>query len=120
VNAHGIPRRWAKLEISQVTTAAGAIQLGQVWLAEHNLPSRRGQIVLTADVNHPTQGKRPVWQVRAGDYITIVDRPNDPRRRIIETTYDHDTRRLTCSLDNTVFKLEAIMERIGVDLVGVM
>lgn len=120
VNAHGIPRRWGRLEISNTTTQAGAIQLGAVWLAEHNLPARRGQLTLTGLVQHPTQGKRPVWAVRAGDYIRIADRPNDPVRRIIETSYSHDSRQLTATLDNTVFKIEAIMERMGINLVGVI
>jgi hypothetical protein len=120
VNAHGIPRRWGRLEISQPCTPAAAVQLGSVWLAEHSLPSRRGQLTLTGTVDHPTQGKRPVWAVRAGDYIRLADRPNDAIRRIIETSYDHDQRRLTASLDNTVFRLDALLERIGIGLVGVL
>jgi len=120
VNRANIPRKWGRLEISNPTTSAGAIQLGAVWLAEHNLPARRGQLTLTGQVWHPEKGMRPVWAVRAGDYIRIADRPNDPVRRIIETSYDHDSRRMTASLDNTVFKLESIMERMGVALVGVI
>lgn len=120
VNAHSIPRRWGLLEIQPVTTQAGAIQVGSVWLAEHNLPARRGQITLTGSVDHPVNGRRPVWEVRAGDTITIADRQGDAPRRVIETSYDHDSRKLTGSMDNTVFKLDAIMERMGIQLVGVI
>ena len=120
VNAHGIPRRWAKLDITPVTTLAGATQLGTVWLAEHAAPQRRGTLTLTGTCRHPTAGDVPGWNVRAGDYIRIADHPADVPRRIIETSWDHQASQLTCTLDNTVFKLEAIMERIGIALTGVL
>ena len=118
VNAHGIPKRWKRLDISQTTTSAGAVQIGAVYLNELNLPSRRGTITITGTVTHPTKGKRPVWEMRAGDYVQLTDRPDDPVRRIIETRYDHDSLTITLSCDNTVFKLDALLERIGAGLIG--
>lgn len=120
INAHGIARRWAILNISQTTTQAAAIQIGGVWLAEHSQPQHRGTITLTGSSLHPTKGSRPVVEIRAGDWITIADRPGDVARRIIEVSYDHDQRTATLSIDNTTFKLDAILERLGASIVGVI
>lgn len=116
VNAHGIPRRWGVLQLSNPATLAGATQLGKVWLAEHTQASRRGSITFTGTATHPTRGPVPCWQVRAGDYVRVSDNPTDVPRRIIETRYDHDARTLTASVDNTLFRIDSIIERLGLGL----
>jgi len=120
VNVHGITRRWGLFNITETTTQAGAIQIGAIWLLAHALPQRRGTLTLTGTVTHPTEGDVPVWRVRAGDYIRISDHPADVPRRIIETRYTHGTRQLTCNLDNTPYMLDAILQRFGSGLVGVL
>lgn len=118
VNSHGIPRRWARLDISVPTTLAGATLIGQTYLAERLLASRRGTITLSGTAIHPTKGERPVWEIRAGDSILIEDRTGDVARRVIQTDYRHANREVQLSCDNTSSKLDAILERLGVGLIG--
>jgi hypothetical protein len=68
-----------------------------VWLQERSLASRRGQVTLTGTSRHPTEGSVPVWRVRAGDWISIADHPASDPRKIIETSYNHGTRTVTCT-----------------------
>lgn len=120
INAHGIPKKWALLNLSQTTTEKGAAQLGAIFLGEKSLPQRRGQLVVTGQVDHPTAGKRPAWAMRAGHWARISDHPNDMPRKIIETNYDASAQTVTCSLDNASQKLDAILERLGASLIGVI
>lgn len=120
VNMAGIPRRWGVLNLTETTTDDGAVQLGTVWLAEHALPQRRGSIVVSGLVEHPTEGPVPVWRVRAGDGVVVTDMPGDEPRRIIETRYVRGDDAISCTVGNTDFKMDAIMERMGAQLIGVI
>jgi hypothetical protein len=119
VNRAGIPRKWGVLEIGPVTTDEGAVQLGFVWLAEHRLPQRRGSIQAPTRITHPTEGPVPTWRPRAGDSVTIEDLPGDEPRRIIETRYRRGSDAVEMTVGNTDWKIDAILERIGISLVSV-
>lgn len=119
-NRWGI-RNWTTLSIPEPTNADAALQLGSVWLAERvRQAERRGEIAITGLVEHPTKGLRPVWAIKAGDYIQLTDAANDVKRRIMEVHYDHDTRTATLTLDNTAYRADALMERMAVAIVGVV
>lgn len=116
VNAHGIAKKWGELTLSSPTTDAGAVQLGAIWLAEHAIPQRSGTVQLQGTVRHPTMGERPAWAVRAGDSVRIADHPSDAPRRIVETRYDHSSRQASLSVGAGAAKLDAILERLGVQV----
>jgi hypothetical protein len=116
-NQHGL-RRYGLLQVSSSQTDTSAIQLGRVWLAEQQLPSRRGSIILTGRVRHPTEGDVPVWRVRAGDWIRVSDRPGDVAREITSTDYDDDSQTVTCSVGGMPPRLEAMLAAQQVQMVG--
>lgn len=117
LNQHGLTRI-RLISVSVPTTQAGAIQIGARYLDEMTVPTRRGQLTLTGLVQHPTKGKRPVWEMRAGDHVRISDHPADVPRRIIETSYAHDGRQITLTLDNTALRVDALLERLGIQTIG--
>jgi hypothetical protein len=118
VNSHGYSRKWARMDISQVTTHAGAVQLGAIWLAEQAVPQRRGTVTVKGTIAHPTRGQRPTWAVRAGDYVRIADHPADVPRRIVSTDYRHDSREIRMDVGTSPNKLTAILERLNVASIG--
>jgi hypothetical protein len=120
VNLAGIPRKWAELKLGFVTTVIGAIQVAAAWLADKLLSARsRGSVVVTGLVEDDATGALyPAWCMRAGDSAIVTDGDNI-ERGIIETTYDHDSRTCSASMDATPHKIDALMERMGVVLVGV-
>lgn len=115
VNMHGIAKKWPVMSLSAPSTDAGAVQVGQIYVAERNLASRRGQLTVTGLIRDPYGNKKPVWMVRAGDTVNVTDEAGDKRtRRIVETSYTHASRTNTLTLDSTAHKLDALMERIAV------
>ena len=94
-----------------------ALELGAVLLAENNAAARSGTIKLQGYVEHPTEGLVPSWRVRAGDYIQIVDLPGDTPRKIVQTTYNHANREVTCTVANgALYRADALLARIAMSL----
>ena len=120
VNAAGIGAKWGELQLGFVTDVSGAIQVGAMWLAaqlEH--ASSRGSVRVTGVVEDENGAFYPAWAMRAGDSATVVD-GDGVERRIIESTYAADARQCSCQLDSTPHKFEALMERMGIALQGIV
>jgi hypothetical protein len=110
--------KWARLDISQVTTQIGATQLGSIWLGEQAVPQRRGTITVKGTIQHPTRGLRPTWAVKAGDYVRISDHPADQPRRIVSVSYSHDSREVRMEVGSSPYKLDSLLQRLNVASVG--
>jgi hypothetical protein len=117
LNEHG-RSRLGKLVVSAITTLSGAIQLGGRWLQEELAISDRGTAVVTGFVQDSLGNYEPVWKIRAGDRIRFDD-VDGRERRIIETSYNHEERTNSLTLDSTPHRLEALMEKMQVELVAV-
>lgn len=119
VNLAGIPRKWARIDLSFVTTAEGAIQVAAAYLAiRKTLAASRGSVKAYGLVEDEHGALYPVWAMRAGDSCTWMD-GDGIERPIISTNYDHDSRLNTCDCDATPHRWEAMNERMGVVLVGI-
>lgn len=102
---------WEDLTLSIPTTRAAAIEIARIRLAESNQPKAPGSITVTGRVRDRAGALHPVWRVRAGDRVAIVDHPNDRPRLIAETSYTHDGRRLSMALEEPFRRLDAILDR---------
>lgn len=94
-----------------------ALELGAVLLAENNAAARSGTIKIQGYVEHPTEGLVPSWRVRAGDYIQIVDLPGDTPRPIVQTSYNHAAREVSCTVANgALYRADALLARMAMNL----
>ncbi|WP_320672388.1 hypothetical protein [Patulibacter defluvii] len=107
-------------QLSDPTSTAAAAAIGRAWLIDQSRASRTGTATATGMVTDDNGNEHPPWAIRAGDRLEVLDRPDDPPRTIIETSYDHATRTIQLTLDNTAPRLDAIVQRFGSSLVGVI
>lgn len=118
VNIVGGGQKWGELSLGFVTDVAGATQIGAAWLGEQlSNASARGSVTVTGVVEDENGAFWPSWAMRAGDSATVVD-GDKVERRIIETSYNADSRMINCNLDATPHRLEAIMEQMGIAVAG--
>lgn len=116
-NTHGY-QGWRNYQVSVPTTQAGALQLGAAALAEFNQPMAPGSITIGPHIRDRAGHPQAAWKVRAGDRIAITSSTSlsDRPRLISETSYDHDAKRVTISLEGGVKRLDAVVDRLSVAL----
>ena len=108
----GLTRR-AVLDMGIVSTAAGAVKIGQAFLAEQALVSTAGQASLVGHVQDPSGTSWPAWAVRAGDRISFVDAHDVTPRRVVKTSYSDSSKTCQIDLDAPPQGLDALLARFG-------
>lgn len=109
---------WKPYQVTVPTTQEAALQLGRAALAEFNQSQAPGSITIGPHVRDRAGHPQPAWKVRAGQRIAITSSTSlsDRARVISESSYDHDSRRVTLSLDGGVKRLDAVVDRMSVAL----
>lgn len=115
LNEHG-RTRYGVLSIGPVTTLPGAIQLGSRWLQDELSTFLRGTAAVTGFARDNYGVYEPVWKIRAGDTIRF---DGGVERRIIATTYSHEERQISLTLDSTPNRVDALMAKMEVELVAI-
>ena len=108
---------WEEYTAPHRTTRADAIQMARAKLAESNMMLSPGTFTLLSGwVKDRMRIEHPAWKVRAGQTLAYVSHPDDQPRLITETTYDHDSKVLTASVDNALATFEGIVDRWTTEL----
>lgn len=115
-NKLGIIRR-DLLAMQGVGTSTAAIKVGQRFLVEQKRLDTSGQATLVGHVQDDRGVIHPAWRVRAGDHISFVDAADPSYRRIVQASYDHDSRTTSIDLDSPAEGLQALLDRLNVVLV---
>src|SRR6185437_3761142 len=114
LNEAGI-KRWAALTMG-TSTAAGAEQVGAIFLRESKALETSGQATLVGHVEDEAGVLCPAWKVKAGDTVSFVDASDSSPRRIVNASYDDPTKTTTVQLDQPPDSLQALLERLSVVL----
>ncbi len=110
-------KHWEKFDAG-ITSLAGALLIGQLILAERNRQEWRGNITVEDRIRDADGAWHPVSLIRAGDHIVVED-DDDPRpRRIVNTSYDSNTKKNSVSVGAPPDRLEVLLARAGIVIAG--
>jgi hypothetical protein len=110
-------RRWTTLDMGTMSTAAAAVEVGRRFLEESRQLEASGRAQLEGWVEDDHGVKHPAWKVRGGDYISFIDAADTSYRRIVKSSYTHDTRVCSVDLDSPPEGLDELLQRLQVVLV---
>ena len=115
VNQKGI-KRYATLDMGIVSTPAAATEVGRRFLERAKELDRSGSATIVGHIQDDHGVTHPAWAVRAGDQISFTDASDTSYRRIVKTSYDHDSRTNSIDLDSPPEGMDALLERLGASL----
>ncbi len=108
-------RHWAVYDAG-ITSAAGALLIGQLVLADANRKPWRGTITVKGSAVEQGGMAQPCGLVRAGDQCVVEDDPDTRVRQIVNTSYDGTN--LSASVGQPPDQLSVLLARAGVVLTG--
>jgi hypothetical protein len=117
-NVHGWPGTGDPLVVPFPCTQGDARELGRLQLLEDNTPKAPGSFTVAHHIRDRAGNLQPVWMVRAGQRVRLTSSAmlSDRPRLIHETSYSHDGRSLTISVDGGARMIEAYFDRVSTAL----
>jgi hypothetical protein len=116
---------WGRTKVAIIdaglTTLDGATRIGELFMAE--LAARRSAAsteVGNWQIFDEAGARAPSYEIREGDYLLIEDEPGAGERLVVAHNYNRASRTNSLDLDAPPDRLEAILERLQVVLVGVV
>lgn len=109
-------RRWGRLDMQVVGTAASATQVGRIFLNQVKLLDTSGSATIHGWIEDENGVVHPYHAVRSGDTIAFVNASDPSPRRIVRTTKNDETKTCEVDLDAPPEGMDALLARLGASL----
>lgn len=112
-------RRWAKLQMKGVSTELGAIRAGEKFLELTKQLDGSGSAVFNGYIEDEHGALWPYYCAHAGDVVDFVDSSLPGDRYVISCHRNRAERKAEITLDAPPQAMEALLEELDVELVGI-